>query len=178
MTLAETTGRLSKMKVDSMFGKKKHFNAADRKQKYHHRCGVPVVIISVITGSVLFYIISNGSGAVCTFVKYVSAILAFIAALLSGLQTYFNFNQSAEGHRSIASRYLAAYKTADRIIAYISDGIVKEDEVVRRVECLAEEIKTINCDAEAFPTNAEDYDKAKEGIKAGEEHYTEDELSI
>lgn len=173
MELQETTKQLKKVKVDALYGKKKHFNAADRKKTYHYWLGLPVVIINLFVGSILFKILFSSEGTVL-----IPAVLAFIAALLSGLQTYFNFYQKAEGHRKIGNRYLTVFKHCCRIEAYIKDEVLNKEGIIKNLEDVAKEIDAINRDAEAFPTSDSDFRKAQKGIKAGEEDYTEEELRI
>ncbi len=85
--MQNSTDKLKRIKVDSLYGKKKHFNAADRHQKSHYRIGIPLIIINVLTGSILFYVLTDGT---TNWIKFVPLVLALIAALLSGFQTYLN----------------------------------------------------------------------------------------
>ena len=98
---------IKKIKVDALYGKKKHFNAADRKEKYHYWIGVPLVIINILAGSILFYVLTDG---VDNWVKYIPLVLALIAALLSGFQTFLNLQKKIEGHRRVGNKYLAIMK--------------------------------------------------------------------
>jgi len=170
-----TEEKLRRIKVDCLYGKKKHFNAADRKEKYHFSIGIPLVIINIIIGSVLlFYITDNTSG----YLKAIPIVLAFIAAILSGFQTYFNFNQKVEGHKNVANKYLALMKKCDRTQAYLKDEFISHNDLIIRIEDIALEIESVNKEAALFSTSNNDYQKAKEGIESGEEDYTEKELNI
>ncbi|RZK44409.1 MAG: SLATT domain-containing protein [Hymenobacter sp.] len=173
--MKETASKLAKIKVDALYGKKKHFNAADRKEKYHYQIGVPLIIINVLTGSVLFYVLTDGT---TNWVKYVPLYLALIAALLGGFQTYLNLQQKVEGHRRIGNRYLAVMKKCDRLQAYIADKAILPHDVVSKIEVIATESEAINQDAEVFPTSKGDYTLAQKGISGGEETYTNTELNI
>jgi len=170
-----TTEKLKKIKVDALYGKKKHFNAADRNEKNHYRIGVPLVIINVLTGSILFYVITDGA---MNWVKYVPLILALIAALLSGFQTYLNLQKRVEGHRRIGNKYLSIMKKCDRLQGYISDNAITNEGLILEMENIASEVDNINIEAETYPTNNSDYEQAKKGIEKGEEEYTEKELNI
>lgn len=169
------TDKLKRIKVDSLYGKKKHFNAADRHETIHYRIGVPLIIINVLTGSVLFYVLTDG---VTNWVKFIPLILALVAAILSGFQTYLNLPQKVEGHRRIGNRYLSVMKKCDRLQGYISDNLISNEEAINRLEEIATEADDINKEAEAFPTNQKDYALAQSGIKNGEENYTESELEL
>jgi hypothetical protein len=173
--MQNSTDKLRRIKVDALYGKKKHFNAADRKEKTHFWIGIPLIIINVLTGSVLFYVITDG---VTNWIKFIPLVLAFIAALLSGFQTYLNLQQKVEGHRRIGNRYLAVMKKSDRLQGYVADHAIATDSFIQRLEEIATEIDDVNKEAEAFPTNQSDYNLAKKGIEEGEENYTDNELNL
>ncbi|MEO6254586.1 MAG: SLATT domain-containing protein [Ferruginibacter sp.] len=173
--MQNSTDKLKRIKVDSLYGKKKHFNAADRHEKSHYRIGVPLIIINVLTGSILFYVLTDG---VTNWIKFVPLVLALVAALLSGFQTYLNLPQKVEGHRRIGNRYLSIMKKCDRLQGYIADNLISDTDVIPRLEDIAVEADDVNKEAEAFPTNKHDFNLAQKGIKDGEENYTESELNL
>lgn len=167
--------QIRRAKVDCVFGKKKHFNAADRQQQCHYWLGVPLVLINIITGTTLFIVLTEDAN---NWVKYVPVTFAFIAAVLSGLQTYFNFSKKVEGHRRCGNDYLAAMKRCKRLEALIEDNIVDAQQATTLFEDISQEIDRINKAAESFPTSKSDYEKAKVGIETGEENYTNKELEL
>jgi hypothetical protein len=170
-----TTEKLRRIKVDALYGKKKHFNAADRNEKNHYWIGIPLVIINILTGSILFYVITDGA---TNWIKYVPLFLALISALLSGFQTYLNLQKQVERHRRIGNRYLSIMKKCDRLQGYIADKVITNEGLISEIENIANEIDSINTESEIYPTNNFDYEQAKRGIENGEEEYTEKELSI
>ncbi|MCF8265328.1 MAG: SLATT domain-containing protein [Ignavibacteriales bacterium] len=170
-----TIDKLKRIKVDALYGKKKHFNAAVRIEKTHLRIGVPLIIINVVTGSLLFSVLTDNT---TNWVKYIPLVLAFIAALLSGFQTYFNLPKKVEGHRRVGNKHLSVMKKCDRLQGYIADNLITNNDLVLRIEELATEIEEINKEAESYPTSKKDYELAKKGIETGEETYTSTELEI
>lgn len=170
-----TTEKLKRIKVDALYGKKKQFNAADRNEKNHYRIGIPLVVINILTGSILIYVITDGAS---NWVKFVPLFLALISALLSGFQTYLNLQKKVEGHRRVGNKYLAIMKKCDRLQGYMIDKVISNDELISRIENIAQEIDSINVEAESYPTNNSDYELAKKGIENGEEEYTEKELNL
>ncbi len=170
-----TLEKLKRIKVDCLYGKKKHFNAADRHEQRHFSLGIPLTIVNILTGTVLFYVLTDHTTGM---VKYIPILFAFIASFLSGLQTYFNFNKSAEGHRRLGNRYLATMKKIDRLQGYIDDRLLDSAEIIPKLETVAQEVDEINKDAEQFPTTNNDYNRAKQGIEGGEEVYSEKELAL
>ncbi|MBA3647271.1 MAG: SLATT domain-containing protein [Chitinophagales bacterium] len=173
--MQNSTDKLKRIKVDSLYGKKKHFNAADRFKKYHYKIGIPLIAINILTGSILFYVLTDGA---TNWIKYVPLVLALIAALLSGFQTYLNLPQKVEGHRRVGNRYLSVMKKCDRLQGYIADNLITLEVMIQRLEEIATEADDINKEAEAFPTNENDYNVAQKGIKDGEENYTDNELNL
>lgn len=173
--MENSLANLKKIKVDALYGKKKNFNAADRKEKLHYKIGIPLILINVITGSVLFFVLTDG---VASWVKYIPIVLAFVAAILSSFQTYFNFDKKAEGNRRIGNRYLAIMKRCDRAAAYHADKAITNEVFANMIEEIATEIAAVDKDAEAYPTKQCDYELAKKGIANGEETYTVGELQI
>ncbi len=166
---------LKKIKADAAFGKKKHFNAAERKQFYHYWIGVPLVVVNLIMGTTLFITLTENAQG---WVKYIPVVLAFVAALLGGLQTYFNYNKKVEGHLRTGNDYLAVMKKCGRLQGYISENLIVREKIIDLIEELGEEMSRINKSAESYTTSKKDYVKAKQGIDSGEEAYSETELKI
>ena len=173
--MENSLANLKKIKVDALYGKKKNFNAADRKERTHYWIGIPLIVLNVLTGSVLFYLLTEG---VTNWIKYVPIFLAFVAAILSAFQTYFNFDKKAEGNRRIGNRYLVVMKRCDRAAAFHADKTITDQEFALMIDEIATEMASIDKDAEAFPTKKCDYELAKKGIEGGEETYTQGELQI
>lgn len=144
-------------------------------EKNHLCLGIPLLVINVITGSVLFATLTTDT---VTWVKYIPLIPTLIATLLGAFQTFFNLQKKIEGHRRVGNKYLAILKRCDRLQGYISDKIISNENVIKHLEEISQEIDTVNVEAESYPTSDKDYLLAKKGIESGEETYTETELNI
>ncbi len=173
--MKNTTDVIQHIKVCTMLEKKKHFNAADRKRRYHNLVGIPLFIINVIMLSVIFYLLTDDQNS---WVKYIPLVMALIASILSGFQTFFNFQKQAEGHQRIGYANLAIMKRCDRLQAYIADGKIKDKDIIKAVEDISQQVDKINQQAESFPTNTQDLELARCGIANGEEEYTEDDMAL
>lgn len=173
--MQDTIAVIKRIKVDALYGKKKHFNAADRKEKYHYWIGIPLLILNIISGSILFYVLTDGIDG---WVKFIPLVITLITAILSGFQTFLNHEKKVEGHRRVGNKYLAILKKSKRLESYLNDNVLLNEEIVKRLDNLSEEIDNVNIEAEMFSTNQQDYDNAKKGIQDGEETYTMDELDI
>jgi hypothetical protein len=170
-----TIEKLKRIKVDALYGKKKHFNAAERNEKNHFRIGIPLIVTNILTSSVLLYVITNNNP---NWIKYIPLTLALVSALLSGFQTYLNLQKRVEGHRRVGNKYLSIMKKCDRLQAYINDKLISNEDLINRLEDISKETDSINVEAETYPTNNKDYQSAKKGIEAGEENYCENELNL
>jgi len=173
--MTNTIEILKKIKVDAVYGKKKHFNAADRKHNYNLCLGIPNLILNIISGSILFYVLTDG---IESWLKYIPLILTLIIAILGGIQTFNNYEKKIEGYKRVGNKYLAIMKKCIRLDSYIKDNAITNEKLIEEIELLAKLIDETNVEAEAFPTSESDYLKAKKGIENGEESYTAEELNI
>lgn len=165
--------QVKRSRTDALLGKKKHYNAAGRKEKYQHRLGLSVIVINIIIGSALFATLKE---VVPEWMKWTGAVMALAAAILSALQTYFSFQKAVQGHRRIAGRYLALVKRCNLFLAKYADEVLSDSQLISEMEALAKEIEQVNTEAHSFPTNNGDYVRAKQGMERGEEDYTAEDL--
>ena len=63
--------KIKRIKIDSLYGKKKHFNAADRKENWHYWIGIPLIIVNILSGSILFYVLTEDAADWLKFVPLV-----------------------------------------------------------------------------------------------------------
>lgn len=168
-----TKVQIQRLKVDALYGKKKHFNAADRKRRARLWLSLPVVVINTALGSLLMTILEESSP---DLFKWMAAILAIAAAILSAVSTFLDLAKQVEGHRRVGNKYLSVAKQSQRLLAYEVDGLVDNAEMVRRLEHLAELNDDANREAEAFHTNTSDFKRAQRGLQSGEEEYLTSEL--
>lgn len=169
----ETLAQLGRLRADALFGKKKHYNAADRKEISAVTLTLGIVLINVLVGSALFALLKE---AIPEWAKWVGAFLSFLGAALGTIQTYLGYQKAAPGHRAIGGRYLSLMKRCDRLRAYHADGLRDMSQLATALEALARECDDINADAHALPTNERDIRLAREAIQSGEEEYTDKEL--
>lgn len=170
-----TLKEIKKLRVNALYGKKKHFNAANRKRSYRLRLNIPVITFNVLLGgSLVFTILEETSPEVA---KIFAALLSFLAAVMVGVSTFFNFSEQVEGHKKVGNKYLEVVKGCERLLALFTDDLIDKQELVDKFEELSNLNLEANKDAEAYHTNKKDYEKARKGIKEdGEEEYLEIEL--
>jgi len=170
-----TIKEIKKSRVDALYGKKKHFNAADRKRRYRLWLNVPVIVFNVLLGgSLLFTLLEEASPENA---KIIAAICSFAAAVMVGISTFFNFSKEIDGHRKVGNKYLKVVKKSNQLLAAYKDKIITDQELTSQYEKLLELNLEANTESESFPTSESDYRKAQKGIKEdGEEEYLPKEL--
>ncbi|MNL02253.1 hypothetical protein D3C87_1227540 [compost metagenome] len=181
---------IEELRIDSKLGKSKHFNASERKLRYHWIFGVPVIVANLLVGVVLVgfqkmsvdpsQAIDGGELALSAMtakaplaVSYIggswitvaSILLAFGAALFSAIQTLFNFHKASEGHRSIGNRYVHVSRQCKELQQRQRDIPFTPEGLWEKYHTLYEEYYKINTEAEAFPTNRRDLSAAKKAFE-------------
>lgn len=77
-----------------------HWFAAKRYQRLSRALGIPVVVLTTATGTAIF--VSFESGGAPERLRVAAGIFALIAAVLAGLQTFLNYSELSERHRTAA----------------------------------------------------------------------------
>lgn len=167
--------QLEQFKVDAIYGKKKHYNAADRKRVYHKWTSFLQIALNAISGSALFTVVfGNGDKAG----EVLALVLTIFATILASVQKIGDFENQAQGNAKVADMYLKISKKINLILNCIRDGVLSEEDIVAKVEEICEEVFQTNELGSQFHTNEKDYIKAKDGISNGEENYTNEELNL
>ena len=169
----QTLERIQKLRVDALYGKKKHFNAADRKRVYQARLSVVVILANTVLGSALFLYAKE---AVPTEMKWAGGFLALGAAALVALQSYFSWPKMVQGHCKVGEQYLSFVKQCSNILAQHTDGIISDVQLGEHLERLTNELSKVDEAANSYPTTKADYQNAQQGVTGGEEDYTDSEL--
>lgn len=154
---------MERLRLNAHLVKRSHFQASKRRSHYHIACGLPIIIVNLILGSVFFTQISTLLPQWC---YWLGAALALTAALLGGIQTFFNFKGSYEGHREMGNQYLAIARECERIIALFFDQQISLEALSEKLEQLNIRYANINQQAEAFAVNDRDYRKALQEQRA------------
>lgn len=153
----EILKELEELRVDARMGKDKHFAAANRTKSLNVLFGLPVVLVNLLLGSLFFTAL-----LVAEVRNTVGPVLAFFAAALGAVHTFFNFHRSTEAHRAVGNRYIDVSRRCRTLIRGHQDGLIERGEVWDQLNELQETYSEINKEAEAFPTNSRDFRKAIE----------------
>lgn len=157
-TVPHTIFVVDKIRSNAHLNKHSHFEEAKSGRSLHVIVGIPIVVINVLLGSILFALVKT---ALPEEMKWTGAILAVVAAVLGAIQTFFNFKSGYEGHQSVASQYLSIAKECERIIALYFDGILKLADVAKQVEVLNGRYEKVSAEAAKFGVSPSNFKKAK-----------------
>ena len=166
-----TIRAVERLRIDALYGKKKHFNAADRKERYNTCIGIFLIVANVVIASNLVYMLVSD---IRTF-GMIIGIVGLIATVLAVVQSFFNYSRTVEQHRMVATRYLHIVKACSRMKAYHLDGILSADGLRERLDDLVQKYELVTEDAVGLSTNRKDYEKAQKGFENGEERYSSEE---
>ena len=167
--------QLKQFKTDAIYEKKKHYNAADRKRRWYKWVSISQIVLNAITGTTLFTVVFGEGSKVA---EILALIFTIAATILANVQKIGNFENQAQGNAKVADMYLRISKKINLILNFIKDGALTNQEIVEKAEEIRSEISQANEIGSQFPTNQKDYNKAQEGIKNGEENYTDEELEL
>lgn len=99
------------------------------------------------------------------YLSLLSILLAFGAASLSGVQTFFNFHKASEGHRAIGNRYTHVSRQCKVLQQRHRDIPFLAKDLWEEYAKVYSEYNQINTEAEAFPTGASDLKAAKKTVE-------------
>lgn len=167
--------QLKQFKTDAIYEKKKHYNAADRKRRWYKWVSISQIVLNAITGTTLFTVVFGEGSKVA---EILALIFTIAATILASVQKIGDFENQAQGNAKVADMYLRISKKINLILNFIKDGALTNQEIVEKAEEIRSEISQANEIGSQFPTNQKDYNKAQEGIKNGEENYTDEELEL
>lgn len=146
--------QLKQIQTDAVLGKKKHYNAADRKRKYDKYVSIGQIVINALTGTALLPVVFGEGNKIA---EIAALLLAITAMILSGVQKKQDYEKQAQGNTEVADMYL---------------------DIAKRTEELLGRIDQANKLGAQFSTNNDDYQMARDGILNGEEDYTEEDLGL
>lgn len=167
--------QLRHMRTDAVLGKKKHYNAADRKRNYYKITSISQIVINAITGASLIPVVFGQGNKLA---EISALILTIIATIMASVQKSQDFEKQAQGNSKVADMYLEIAKLINLTLCMIADGVLSDEAISTRAEELLKNIDSVNKLGSQFTTNDKDFQKAREGIKNGEENYTEEDLGI
>jgi hypothetical protein len=152
---------MHKLFNDSRVVKSAHFIAAQRKRKKSSIFGVLVIVLNVLIGSGFIEAVFQPQDRATTIIK----ALAFLAAALAGIQTYFNFQKEVECHTTAGDVYGSINHRLGLIIAEYSSKPANRDALFEQFKTVNDEyLKANEANKGCVPSDG-DYADARAGIK-------------
>jgi hypothetical protein len=127
-----------------------HALAADRLSQWHFWLGVPVVILTTIVGTAAFAALSD-LGKTTFLLTLIAGVLSILAAILSALQTFLDFQGRSQKHSSAASKLNALDRRFERALFQKSPEIA-----VQYVEIVDDELSKIIQEAPRVSVKAQE----------------------
>jgi hypothetical protein len=126
-------------------GRSRHDFAARRFEGRKSSLGVPTIILSTIVGTALFASLGKN---VAVWAQVTVGFLSVAAAVLSALQTFFDYPARAERHRVTGVRYKTVIRELERVLS--------EPDTARRhepawVEEVRQRLDTLEAEAPVVP---------------------------
>lgn len=162
---------LDKLRWNAHLGKHKHFEAGNRGRSHHVKFGVPVVLINIALGSVLFAFLGD-EGAFPQWAKWSGASLTLIAAGLGAVQTFFNFEKQYMEHRAVGNEYLGVARECERLLALYFDGLLPLHELSKDIGRINTEYAKVNARSEGLTVNPNEYAAALDMQKKKKDEQT------
>ena len=154
-----------RIKEDALFSAKGHFQAAQLWDKCNMWLGVPATVMAAAAG-------------VTAMAEYttVASIIAVLVAILSGLLTFLNPSGCSARHLKAGNAYNALRNDAS-IFHKIK---CRNSAPIGTLETLLDDLNlrrnSLNADSPQIPRKA--YERARDGIEAGEADYHVDRQDI
>ena len=115
------------------------FREAEKLKQRHYLLGVPSIGLSAIVGSTAFISASEGEINSKTIILLIVGV-SILAAILSSLMTFFEYNEKAEKHRATGGAYSNLRRRVEVEIAITqSDGEADVSKLAEQLRALADE---------------------------------------
>jgi hypothetical protein len=149
---------MTKLSDDSSVIKSAHFIAAERKGNSQTIFGVCIIVLNVLIGSTLIEaVIPEKAGLVIR-------LLAFLAASLAGIQTFFNFQKVVDCHTKSGDVYSSINRRLGLLMAEYKDETRSRADIIADYKVIRDEYLTANDDGRPCVPTDGDLRKAREGL--------------
>lgn len=126
------------------------YKAGDIAAERHVLLGIPVVITTTIVGTSIFASLSADPAIGW---KILVGLISIVAAILSALQTFFNYSEIAEKHRVAGARYGKKRRRFEAFLLRYGDGDSR-DAALTDMEKLSDELSKLAEESPRIPDRA------------------------
>lgn len=106
-------------RIDAMYSGQAHYRAATIASQWHTWLGLPVVVTTSIVATSIFATIN---AIPSTGWKIAAGVVSLLAAVLSALQTFFNFSEMPEKHKLAGASYGELRRELEVFLLRYADG--------------------------------------------------------
>jgi hypothetical protein len=113
-----------------------HYAAQERYSRLNLLIGIPAAILSAVVGTAVFASLESN---IDFRAKLIVGVFSIIAAVLTGLQTFLRYSETAETHRKSAVAYSAARREIEELLTFTQRIDAEKIEAVRkRIDAIGE----------------------------------------
>ena len=123
-----------------------HYEAAKPLSSLNNKLGIPVVILTTFVGTTVFATVEKEASG---WLKIIVGLISVLSAVLASLQTFLQFSERAEKHRSTAARAGALRREIEQ---YFAEGNL-ESLPQDKIERLRGSIDNLSLDAPGVSQN-------------------------
>jgi len=149
---------MRKLLKDAQVTRSAHYIAKQRKERKSQIIGVSVIVLNVLIGSGLIETALSGrANAITITIK----LIAFLAAALAGIQSFFNFQKAVECHIKSGGVYSSIAHRLGIVVAEYEEQPANRDALFKAFNALSDEFLAANNNAEVCIPSDDDFDKAR-----------------
>jgi hypothetical protein len=105
--------------AQALGSEKLHTVAHHRYERLNFLVGIPVVVLSAITGTTVFASLGK---SIDIAVAVAVGLISLLSSVLAALQTFLRFAEKSEQHRMSAARYRIAAREIEHVLAMSPTG--------------------------------------------------------
>ena len=182
MAATETLTALKKLKVDCLYNKDTHFNAARRVQCEADRFRIFLIVgtifasFSTIMNVGLWDKITADTTNIQVIVNLLGAVGGFLILYTTTFSDHHSKLELSLKHFAVGNSLNLLYKKVRKTEASYTDSLITDQQLLKDLDEFSSEYFSI-CNTAPITTK-EDFLKAKENFDKGYSAYTKEELSI
>ncbi|PDT50849.1 hypothetical protein ATY30_28390 [Sinorhizobium americanum] len=96
-----------------------HYMAEELSSRRHLFVGLPAAIFSAVVGTTVFTALDSNEGLDIRL-RVLVAIIAIVAAILTGCQTFLRFSEKADTHLGAATKFAALRRRIEQALSFPS----------------------------------------------------------
>lgn len=133
---------LERLRVRSHRMSRAHFLYARRLNSMHLSLGIPIVVLTGLTGSVLFSAVAKSSDS-----RLVAAAgcVSLLSAVLAALQTFFKYSDRSGSHHTAAGKFGSLKRSLDLLAVQLNVQPTNVELVQKLSECSDKFSELVDC---------------------------------